>query len=114
MVTEFKIDWPAKKKYDCPKSKLDKHFLCSTPLPPAGALFFPDLHTEVSRLWGKPFSACNFSPDCKFTNLLEDLDEGEEVRSNDIKELHWTADLTLWATKETARAIDRFMAAICG
>ncbi len=38
-------------------------FLCSrSPPPRRGLPFFPDLHTEVSRSWRKPYSACLFSP----------------------------------------------------
>ncbi len=44
-------------------------------------------------------------------DLLKELDEGEQVSSNDIVELRRTADLALRATKETARAIGRSMAA---
>ncbi len=40
-------------------------------------------------------------------DLLKELDEGEQVSSNDIVKLRRTADLALRATKETARAIDR-------
>lgn len=45
-----------------PKSKLDERFLHSKSLPPRRGLpFFPDLHTELSRSWNKPFSARIFS-----------------------------------------------------
>ncbi len=149
--------------------------------------FFHDLHTEVSRSWGKPFSARLFvplsdyygnvpgtsergyramprveqtlasylSPDaasslkaptlptkplrtssalvgkgyaaagqagsCLHTmavlqayqaDLLKELDEGEGFSADDICELRRTADLSLRATKETARAIGRSMAAL--
>lgn len=42
-------------------------------------------------------------------DLLKDLDEGEEMGSEDIKELCRAADLSLWATKEMARAIGHSM-----
>ncbi len=44
-------------------------------------------------------------------DLLKELDEGEQISSSDIVELRRTADLALRATKETARAIGRSMAA---
>lgn len=45
-------------------------------------------------------------------NLLKDLDEGKGVWPDDIKVLHQATDLSLLATKETARAIYRSMAAL--
>ncbi len=45
-------------------------------------------------------------------DLLKELDEGEGFSADDICELRRTADLSLRATKETARAIGRSMAAL--
>ncbi|KAI2647838.1 Transposon Ty3-G Gag-Pol polyprotein [Labeo rohita] len=45
-------------------------------------------------------------------DLLKELDEGEEIKDSDISEIRRTADLSLRATKETARAIGRSMAAL--
>ncbi len=45
-------------------------------------------------------------------DLLKELDEGEQVSSNDIVELRRTGDLALRVTKETARAIGWSMAAL--
>ncbi len=45
-------------------------------------------------------------------DLLKELDEREQVSSDYITELRRTADLSLRATKESARAIGRFMAAM--
>ncbi len=45
-------------------------------------------------------------------DLLKELDEREQVSSDDIAKLRRTADLSLRATKETARAIGRSMAAM--
>ncbi len=45
-------------------------------------------------------------------DLLKELDEREQVSSDDIAELRRTADLSLRSTKETARAIWRSMAAM--
>ncbi len=45
------------------KKQIRWAFLWSKPLPPCRGLpFFPDLHSEVSRSWGKPYSSCLFSP----------------------------------------------------
>ncbi|KAL0185522.1 hypothetical protein M9458_017192, partial [Cirrhinus mrigala] len=49
-VAKLKLDWPAEKPTEPPRSKLDERFLRSKPPPPRRGLpFFPDLHTEVSR-----------------------------------------------------------------
>ncbi len=45
-------------------------------------------------------------------DLLKVLDEGVEVKSEDIKELRRTTDLSLRATKEIAKAIRRSTAAL--
>ena len=45
-------------------------------------------------------------------DLLGDLDRSEGVNSDDIRELRRATDLSLRATKETARAIGRSMAAL--
>lgn len=45
-------------------------------------------------------------------DLDRDKDEGEEVHSHDIRKLRRAADLSLRATKETARNIGRSMAAL--
>lgn len=46
------------------------------------------------------------------TNLLKDLDQGEGVFLDLVRVLHCTADLTLRATKQAARAIGRSPAAM--
>ncbi len=49
-VTKLNIDWPAENQTEQQKSKLDERFLRSKSLAPRRSmLFFPDLHTEVSR-----------------------------------------------------------------
>ncbi|KAL0174634.1 hypothetical protein M9458_030602, partial [Cirrhinus mrigala] len=187
-VAKLNIDWAAESQAEPQKSKLDERFLQSRPPSARWSLpFFPDLHTEVSRLWDTPFSARLFIPAsynygnvagmdehgyramprveqtlasylspglasslkapvlpskplrvtsalvgkgytaagqagaCLHTmsvlqayqaDLLEELDEGEEIRDSDISELRRTADLSLRATKETAPAIGRSMAAL--
>ncbi|KAL0150783.1 hypothetical protein M9458_053901 [Cirrhinus mrigala] len=187
-VEKLKIDWPAEKQAEPQRSKLDERFLRNRPPPSHRSLpFFPDLHTEVSRSWGKPFSARLFVPasdyygnvagtsECGYraiprveqtlasylspeaasslkapalpskplrttsvlvgkgysaagqagaclhtmavlqayqADLLKELDEGDEISRDDISELRRAADLSLRATKETARAIGRSMAAL--
>ncbi len=186
-VAKLNIDWPTEKdKQERPKSKLDERFLHPKSLPPRRGLpFFPDLHTEVSRSWDKPYSARLFSPNvshysnvvglnergygkiprvedtlagylspggvsslkapvlptkplwtssalvgkaytaagqagaCLHTmavlqraDLLKEMDEGEDIRNDDVAELRRATDLSLQATKETARAIRRSMAAL--
>ncbi len=62
-VAKLDIDWPAEKKSEPQKSRLDERFLRARPPPPHRSLpFFHDLHTEVSRSWAKPFSARLFIP----------------------------------------------------
>lgn len=45
-------------------------------------------------------------------DLLKDLDEKEGGKSDAVAELHQATDLSLWATKEMARAIGRSVAAL--
>ncbi|KAI2654754.1 Transposon Ty3-G Gag-Pol polyprotein [Labeo rohita] len=62
-VAKLNIDWPAEKQAELQRGKLDERFLRNRPPPSHRSLpFFPDLHTEVSRSWGKPFSARLFVP----------------------------------------------------
>ncbi|KAI2647437.1 Transposon Ty3-G Gag-Pol polyprotein [Labeo rohita] len=187
-VAKLNIDWPAEKQAELQRSKLDERFLRNRPPPSRWSLpFFPDLHTNVSRLWSRPFSARLFipasdyygnvegltesgyrampwveqmlvsylSPDmalslkvlslpskplrttsvlvgkgyseagqagaCLHTksvlhayqaDLLKELDESDEIKKDDIIELQRTVDLSLCATKETARTIGRSIAAM--
>ncbi len=64
-VGKLNIEWPADKEHqERPKSKLDKRFLCSRSPPPCRGLpFSPDLHTEISRSWDKPYASRLFNPD---------------------------------------------------
>ncbi|KAL0193306.1 hypothetical protein M9458_011602, partial [Cirrhinus mrigala] len=58
------------------KSKLDERFLWSKPPPPTRSLpFFPDLHAEISRSWGRPFSARLFVPASDYYSNVVGLDE---------------------------------------
>ncbi len=188
-VDKLNIEWPTESEcQEHPKSKLDERFLCSrSPPPRRGLPFFPDLHTEVSRSWSKPYSARLFSPcvshysnvlglnECGYgkiprvedtlasylspggasslkapvlptkplrtssalvgkaytaagqaggclhtmavlqayqADLLKEMDEGDDIKNDDIAELRRATDLSLRATKETARAIGRSMAAL--
>ncbi len=74
-----------------------------------------------SALVGKGYTAAGQAGACLHTmavlqayqaDLLKELDEGEQISSSDVGELRRTADLALRATKETARAIGRSMAAL--
>ncbi len=42
--------------------------------------------------------------------LLKEIDEGEDIKNYDIAELLRVTDMSIWATKDTARAIGRSMA----
>ncbi|KAI5102599.1 hypothetical protein C0J45_7951, partial [Silurus meridionalis] len=75
----------------------------------------------TSALVGKAYAAAGQAAGCLHTmgvlqayqaDLLHDLDEGLSSGATDIKELRRTADLTLRATKHTARAVGRSMAAL--
>ncbi len=72
-------------------------------------------------LVGKGYAAAGQAGSCLHTlvvlqayqaDLLKELDEGEGFGADDICELRRTADLSLRATKETARTIGRSMAAL--
>lgn len=45
-------------------------------------------------------------------DLLKKMEEGEDIKSDDIAELRWATDLSLRANRETARAIGQSMAAL--
>ncbi|KAL0186797.1 hypothetical protein M9458_018467, partial [Cirrhinus mrigala] len=68
----------------------------------------------TSALVGKGYTAAGQAGACLHTmsvsqpyqaDLLKELDEGEEIKADDISELRRNTDLSLHATKETARAI---------
>ncbi|KAL0148900.1 hypothetical protein M9458_055704 [Cirrhinus mrigala] len=62
-VAKLNINWPTEKHAEPQQSKLDERFLRNRPPPSHWSLpFFPDLHTEVSRLWARPFLARLFVP----------------------------------------------------
>ncbi len=62
-AAKLSLDWPAECPVEPQRGKLDERFLRFQTAPPHRSLpFFPDLHTEVSRSWGKPFSARLFVP----------------------------------------------------
>ncbi len=76
VVAKLSIDWPAEKLSEPQKSKLDERFPHTKLLPPRWSLpFFPNLHTEVSRLWRKPFSACLFIPAFDYYGNVAGLSE---------------------------------------
>ncbi|KAL0153220.1 hypothetical protein M9458_051474, partial [Cirrhinus mrigala] len=75
-VQKLNIEWPAEEKAAPRKSKLDERFLRSKPPPPTRSLpFFPDLHAEISRSWGRPFSARLFVPASDYYGNVVGLDE---------------------------------------
>ncbi len=91
----------------------------------ASSLKAPTLPSNPLRtssvLVGKGYAAAGQAGSCLHTmtvlqayqaDLLKELDEGEGVNAEDIKELRKTADLSLRATKETAQAIGWSMAAL--
>ncbi len=91
----------------------------------ASSLKAPVLPTKPLRgssaLLGKGYAAAGQAGACLHTmavlqayqaDLLKELDEGEQISSSDVGELRRTADLALRATKETASAIGRSMAAM--
>ncbi|CAM4555428.1 unnamed protein product [Leuciscus chuanchicus] len=62
-VDRLSIEWPEDRQDVRSKSKLDERFLPSRAQPQRRSLpFFPDLHTEVSRSWGKPVSYRVYAP----------------------------------------------------
>ncbi|XDV52443.1 hypothetical protein PO909_021171 [Leuciscus waleckii] len=187
-VQKLSIEWPEDRQDVRSKSKLDERFLPSRTQPQCRSLpFFPDLHTEVSRSWGKPVSYRVYTPQTshyssiykykeygygempkveetlasylspatasslkapslpskpvKFTSalvhksyaaagqaaaclhtmslmqayqaeLLGDLEEGGGIGPDTVAELRRATDLSLRATKETAKSIGRSMAAL--
>ncbi len=81
------------------------------------------LPTKPARtaLVGKAYSATSQAAACLHTMsllqaykavLLADLDEGKGIGPNAVCELCRATDLSLWATKETAKSIGRSMAAL--
>ena len=76
---------------------------------------------NTSALVGKAYSAAGQAAACMHTmailqayqaDLLKDACEGGEISADMINELRQTADLTLRATRETAKSIGRSMAAM--
>ncbi len=54
----------------------ERSFLCTRPPPPHRSLpFFPDLHTEVCRSWGRPYSARLFIPASDYYGNVAGLNE---------------------------------------
>ena len=91
----------------------------------ASSLKAPGLPTRplknTSALVGKAYSAAGQAAACLHTmaimqayqaDLLKEVCEGGEISADTINELRQTADLSLRATKETAKSIGRSMAAL--
>ncbi|KAL0164602.1 hypothetical protein M9458_040355, partial [Cirrhinus mrigala] len=121
-VAKLNIDWPPESLVEPQRSKLDERFLRSRPPSARRSLpFFPDLHTEVSRSWNNPFSSRLFIPASYNYGHVGGLDERgyramprveQTLASYLSPAAASTADLSLRATKETARAIGRSMASL--
>ncbi|CAM4607827.1 unnamed protein product [Leuciscus chuanchicus] len=187
-VERLSIEWPEDRQGARSKSKLDERFLPSRAQPQCRSLpFFPDLHTEVWRSWGKPvsyrvytaqtshyssihnykehgygempkveetlasylspatasslkapalpskpvkvtsslvhkaYAAAGQTAACLHTmsimqayqaELLGDSEEGVGISADTVSELRRATDLSLRATKETAKSIGRSMAAL--
>ncbi|MCJ8743458.1 hypothetical protein PDJAM_G00094200 [Pangasius djambal] len=74
-IAKLSIDWPAETRVEPQGGKLEERFPRSKPAPPSQSLpFFSDLHTEVSRSWGWPFSARLFSPASSYYANVAGLD----------------------------------------
>ncbi len=91
----------------------------------ASSLKAPVLPTKPLRtssaLVGKAYTAAGQAGGCLHTmavlqayqaDLLKEMDEGDDIKNDDIAELRRATDVSLRATKETARAIGRSMAAL--
>ncbi len=75
-VAKLNINWPADDQTEEQRSKLDERFLSSKSLPLRRSLpFFPDLHTEVSRSWKRPFSSRLFIPASDYYGNVAGLSE---------------------------------------
>ncbi len=75
-VDKLHIDWPAEQQTESRGSKLDERFLRARLPPPHRSLpFFPDLHTEVCRSWGRPYSSRLFIPASNYYGNVVGLDE---------------------------------------
>ncbi len=62
-MAKLNINWPFECHVKLQRGKLDEGFLRFKIPPPHRSLpFFPNLHTEVSRSWAKPFLARLFVP----------------------------------------------------
>lgn len=58
-TAKLKLDRSVERKESAPR-RLDERFLASHKHPtPVSLHFLPNLHNEVARSWGKPFSARN-------------------------------------------------------
>ncbi|KAI2644897.1 Transposon Ty3-G Gag-Pol polyprotein [Labeo rohita] len=123
-VAKLKITWPAEEKSTPQRKGAFPSSPTSSYLSPgeASSLKAPTLPSKplrtTSALLGKGYTSAGQAGACLHTmsllqayqaDLLKELAEGEKV---DLEELRKTADLALRATKETARAVGRSMAAM--
>ncbi|KAJ7990663.1 hypothetical protein DPEC_G00302730 [Dallia pectoralis] len=102
-----------------------EEILASHLSPAASSLRLPALPSKAlkttSALVGKAYSAAGQAAFCLHTmsilqayqaELLSDGAQGETVSPDDVRELRQAADLSLRATKETAKSVGRAMAAL--
>ncbi len=120
------LDWPDEPR-ESRASKLDERFLSGAHSKPERRKlpFFSDLHREISSSWKQPFPSLAPSwksrpllpsKPCRTTSayqadVLKEMDEGTGLTPEAVKELCRATDLALRATKHTARAVGRSVAA---
>ncbi|MGL4355807.1 MAG: hypothetical protein ACRCTP_18420, partial [Aeromonas popoffii] len=76
-VARLGVDWPTEQQEIKSVSKLDERFLKKRLQPQRRGLpFFPDLHTEVSKSWKKPYSSRISSTSSSFSVVLGARDKG--------------------------------------
>ncbi len=115
------LDWPDEPR-ESRASKLDERFLIGahSKLERRNLPFFSDLHREISSSWKQPFSSRLTNAAAADTmailqayqaDVLKEMDEGTGLTPEAVKKLRRATDLALRATKHTARAVGRSMAA---
>lgn len=96
-VARLQLDWP--RQQETPKrSKWMDRFLSSG-------------QEKEPQHWPPPFSEEQVMTMLRAfqADLLKDLSAGGSINEETFSELHWATDLSLCATKQTARAISRTM-----
>lgn len=76
-VAKLSVDWPQDQQQVTPISKLDERYLKKRVQPQRRGLpFFPDLHTEVSKSWKKPFSSRISTTASSFSSVIGAREKG--------------------------------------